>query len=78
MKALLLILNIIASWVTQLWTPDVQSGNYWGVDEEKIIVDTEKFIKNFDIENKTVNLSELGLNNDISEKLKNLLTKYWY
>lgn len=28
---------VIASWVTQLWTSDVQSGNYWGVDEEKII-----------------------------------------
>ncbi len=45
------------------------------IDEEKIIIDTKKFIKNFDIKVKTVNLSELGLNNDIIEKLKKLLKK---
>jgi hypothetical protein len=28
---------VVACWVTQLWTPDVQEGNYWGVDECELV-----------------------------------------
>lgn len=35
---------VIACWVTQLWEPGVTDGNYWGVDETKVVNSVEQYI----------------------------------